>query len=182
MTYRDEDLSVAANRQETIEAILGDLDTKPSKRSAQYRLHIGDLKKSVAAALLHARTWQQARTMSRGSAALLNRLTSQLHVPREDAMTTAESILGGSLVCPFGGRYELKSQRLMNIAGHQNDARHNQLWVSSQQTRWQDYRFGLLDRWRQALFEITLEDTTLTTHVELQLDRSDFQPGTVTAR
>lgn len=184
VTYRNEGVSVAANRQETIEAILGDLNTKPSQRSAQYRLHVGDLRKSEAAKLLHARTWSQARVMSRGNAALLNRLTSQLHVPPENAKATAESILGGSLVCPFGGRYELMPmpQRLLNSAADKKETGHNKLWVSSKAPRWQDYRFRLLDRARQAVFEITLENTTLTTHVELQLDRSDSEPDTVTVR
>ena len=58
----------------------------------------------------------------------------------------------------------------------------NELWMSTKKPTPEKYRLPVLDRIRGAEFELTLEGTTLTTHMDLLMDPVTAPAGTVTAR
>ena len=49
----------------------------------------------------------RARDTSASGSRFMNSLTTQLHVPPENARTLAEALVGGKFACPLGGEYVL---------------------------------------------------------------------------
>jgi len=161
--YREGDLTVFAKHREVIDNVFHKLEVVDAEREAHYRVHFGDLSKAKGVAVTHAMAWSRALKMSRGNERLLNHLTDQLHVPDEKALDTAQSLFRGSLLCPFGGEFQLSSVG--------NGPVEQGLWTSTKSVEWSDYRLPLVNHLHGAEFELTIEGTTLTTHVELLLDQ-----------
>jgi len=139
----------------------------PAERAAKARLRIGDLSKTELAASIHAEGYIRTRKISAGNAYFLHALMQQFHVPGERAKEVAEQLLHGRLVCPLGGRYRLESG-FTDVKRWQSTA-----WEKEslyQETRVpKDFRTPLL-AWLAGLsVEMNIDNTTLSTHIELDV-------------
>jgi hypothetical protein len=78
-----------------------------SKRPAQIRLQIDDLTDKQLATAVSGLGYMRARDTSASASRFMNSLTTQLHVPPENARPIAESLVTGHFACPLGGKYVL---------------------------------------------------------------------------
>jgi hypothetical protein len=97
--------TVFSFQRELIESVSGQLRYEEAKRPAQLRLRIVDLSTTRLAAFANAWGYSRTRDTSLGNLQLLHQIEQQLHVPAADAKTTAELLLGATLVCPLGGEH-----------------------------------------------------------------------------
>jgi hypothetical protein len=74
---------------------------------AQIRLHIDDLTNKQIATSVSGLGYMRARDTSASASRFMNSLTTQLHVPAEDARTVGENLVAGKFACPLGGKYVL---------------------------------------------------------------------------
>lgn len=79
----------------------------PAEDFAQGRIHVGDLKNSQVASFFNILSFRRAAQASRGNSMLLDSIQQQLHIPPEDSLRVAESLLDAKLQCPLGGSYVL---------------------------------------------------------------------------
>jgi hypothetical protein len=137
---------------------------------AQMRLHVGDLSRTNVARLLDMMGFIRARQASDGNTALLNAMVQQLHIPREEALPAAESIIDAKLVCPQGGKYVLSQDK----AGYPR-------WQSTAPREFTEgrYRFPPLGWLRGLDVDVAAVDGMLTAHVEVDMQwpaGSDIPP------
>lgn len=78
-----------------------------AERPAQIRLHIDDLTNKQIATAVNGFGYMRARDTSASASRFMNSLTTQLHVPAEDARALGEDLAGGKFACPLGGKYVL---------------------------------------------------------------------------
>jgi hypothetical protein len=78
-----------------------------AERPAQIRLHIDDLTNKQIATTVNGFGYMRARDTSASASRFMNSLTTQLHVPAENARALGEDLAGGKFACPLGGKYEL---------------------------------------------------------------------------
>jgi hypothetical protein len=79
-----------------------------AERPAQLRLTVRDLTGSDLGHFVNLLGYASARRTSKGNARLLDSLTRQLHVPREECLDVTQRMLGARLVCPLGGEFALR--------------------------------------------------------------------------
>lgn len=111
-----------------------------AERPAQIRLHIDDLHDKQIATGVNGLGYMRARQASASASRFMNSLTTQLHVPPDQARTIAESLVGGHFVDPLGGNYELLEEGERASARGQSNAADNEalptpnarrLWAST---------------------------------------------------
>ena len=78
-----------------------------AERPAQIRLHIDDLSNKQIATAVNGYGYMRARDTSASASRFMNSLTTQLHVPAENARALGETLVGGKFTCPLGGKYVL---------------------------------------------------------------------------
>jgi hypothetical protein len=78
-----------------------------AEQPAQIRLRIDDLHDEQIADAVTAFGYSRARDASASGSRLMNSLTTQLHVPPQDARNVAEQLIAGTFECPLGGEYVL---------------------------------------------------------------------------
>jgi hypothetical protein len=78
-----------------------------AEKAAQIRLHIDDLHDKQVADAVTAFGYSRARDASASGSRFMNSLTTQLHVPPQEARAVAESLIAGKFACPLGGDYKL---------------------------------------------------------------------------
>ncbi len=78
-----------------------------AERPAQIRLHIDDLTNKQIATAVNGYGYMRARDTSASASRFMNSLTTQLHVPAEDARALGEDLVAGKFACPLGGQYVL---------------------------------------------------------------------------
>jgi hypothetical protein len=78
-----------------------------SEVEAQLRAHVEDLSQSKIRPWIVSLYYQRGLDASAGNARFFRLLSQQLHVPAEQARSTAERLLDAQLVCPLGGEYKL---------------------------------------------------------------------------
>jgi hypothetical protein len=104
------------------------LAVEETESAAQIHVHISDVSKSKIKTWFAALDFQRAYETSVGNTRLLHAFVEQLGVPRGDALTAAEKVLGVDLVCTLGGEYQLYESRFgeaywgsTNWPEHRND-------------------------------------------------------------
>jgi hypothetical protein len=133
---------------------------------AQVRVHVGDLSQSKLSGWISTLMADRARQASLGNARLLHALSQQLHVPREDALNTAEHLLDAKLVCPLGGEYQLAESP--GSIGLWQSTR----WSAADSTEPREPYSPLLLEWFRGLdARMTKSDGRLVVHAELDMQR-----------
>ena len=160
------DLCVVAYRKEILERVTPQLKFTEAERPAQLRFRIADLSDASVARILHAMGYLQARRTSGANAQFLNTLMEQLHVDPKSTPEFAERILDARLACPLGGDYRLPQAN--GFPQWRSTAWHEESLYAISEVA-EDYRFPLLERFRGLDIEFSIDRTTLTTRVELEL-------------
>jgi hypothetical protein len=134
--------------------------------SAQIRVHVGDVSNSKLASWVKLLTHTRAKQASVGNVRLLNLLTQQLNVAREESQRTANSLLNTTLSCSLGGKYELSEK--------QGDL----YWQSD---KWSldsaQYDAPLLQWFRGLDAGLTKLDDRLVLHTEIDMQRQAQDSG-----
>jgi len=76
----------------------------------------------------------RARNTSASASRFMNSLTTQLHVPAENARAIGEELVAGKFACPLGGKYVLVDPASPNAPADDaaNEAKGEQLPASNQ--------------------------------------------------
>ncbi len=169
------DAAVFSFKREVLELITPQLEFYDAPRPAQVRLRIDDLSQRYVADLVNSFGYQRARQASLSGSRFMNSLTQQLHVSPEQGRDIAEMLVGGRLVDPLEGAYELTAID----DGHA-------VWVSNALTPQNQfmfidlppaYTFPMLRWFRGLQAELSLTGDTLEAHVELEMsDGRDAAP------
>lgn len=161
------DVNLIAANKRTLQEVAPHVKLVEAERPAQGRLWIGDLRESKIAAGIHAAGYVRARKISAGNVYLIHSLMQQLHVPAERSKAVAEKLLGARLVCPLAGEYQL------NRIGARFDRWHSTAWAHEslfQETRVpEDFRAAVLDWFAGLSLEMNIDNTALSTYIELDV-------------
>jgi hypothetical protein len=174
-----------------------------AEKPAQIRLHVDDLHDKQIADAVSGFGYMRARDASASGSRFMNSLTTQLHVPPQDARAIAESLVSGKFDCPLGGDYKLVDPLGQNgevaspglslsksAAGRPdenlpapNTAR--QLWASTATTPENrflltvipnDYTMPLMNWFRGLDAEVGRANDELTLHADLDMVHIDVGP------
>ena len=99
--------TVAAPQREILEAVTPQLRLVDAARPAQGWLHCGDISHSKLVGFINGIFYRLSKNAAVGNVRFLQELTTQLHVPPEEALKTAELLTDAKLICPLGGTYQL---------------------------------------------------------------------------
>lgn len=162
------DLFVTSSQKAVLEAVTPQMKLEDAPRPAQLRLRIGDLAPLQIAGIMNAYGYERARATSAGNVHFMHALRQQLRVPLKMCGQTMQEVLAARPICPLGGKY-------VTDRGHS-------WWVS---TAWpkefvvsenrvpEGYRFPPLQWFHGLELEFSIDATTLTIHIELELTPSD---------
>jgi hypothetical protein len=103
-------ITVASMKRDVVAEVAGNLDIVDAPQPAQIWLQAGDINGSRIAGLFNQIGYLRARSVSRGNQNFLDRLTTQLGVPPDQALRVAENLLNARVVSPIGGRYEMQNR------------------------------------------------------------------------
>jgi hypothetical protein len=158
---------------------------------AQIRLHIDDLHDKQVADAVTAFGYSRARDASASGSRFMNALTTQLHVPPQDARAIAETLVAGKFACPLGGDYKLSTPD-GEVASATGDAAENLptptdrlLWAStatSPENRFlltvipADYTMPLMNWFRGLDADVGRTNDELTLHAELDMVHLEVGP------
>jgi hypothetical protein len=161
----------------------------PDEKPAQIHLRIDDLSDKQVADAVTAYGYMRARDASASGSRFMNSLTTQLHVPPEDARSVADNLVAGKFDCPLGGDYVLVDP---NAAGNDvpngealpaPDSR--QLWASTATTPENrflltvipaDYTMPMMNWFRGLSADVGRADDELTLHAELDMVHIEVGP------
>jgi len=164
------DVAVVARSKKILKEVYPYAEFIPAERPAKARLRVGDLAGTGVAASINAEGYIRARKVSAGNVFLFHALMQQLHVPGHDAKDVAEQLLHARPVCPLGGEYKMEDSST-NVNRWQSTA-----WKSRSLYREkhvpEGFRTPLLDWLAGLSLEFNIDNTTLSTHIEL-----DVRPG-----
>ena len=99
--------TVAAPQRETLEAVTPQLRLIDAARPAQGWLRCGDISHSKLVGFINGIFYRLSKNAAVGNVRFLQELTTQLHVPPDEALKTAELLTDAKLICPLGGTYQL---------------------------------------------------------------------------
>jgi hypothetical protein len=162
--WRNSDFALTGPSREVLLDRIPSLKLNEAPRPAQLRLHVGDLSTAQVRRYLDAHLYAKAKRTSDGNLALLRTLQQQFGVAPHLALPIGEDLLGARMICPLGGKYELKA--------HQRDGKGPFLeWYSvlPEGLDERNCRSELLDWVRGLDLEFQIDNTSLSTHTELEL-------------
>ncbi len=162
MRRLDGAMILAANK-EILRAVAPRVKLVDAQRAAKGRLWIGDVRQCEAARLIDAEAFLLARKASAGNVQLMRTLTGQLHVPQKKARSTAEELLGAEFVCPLGGKYRFQSGGGWSSSAWKHESVYQIDAVAD------EFRAEVLDWFAGLLVELDIDQTALTTHIEIDL-------------
>jgi hypothetical protein len=174
-----------------------------TEKPAQIRLRIDDLHDKQIADAVTAFGYSRARDASASGSRFMNSLTTQLHVPPQEARTVAENLVAGEFACPLGADYKLVDP----LNSQQDDApappdqdnvavtapavenlpapNARLLWASTATTPENrflltvipaDYTMPLMTWFRGLTADVARVDDELTLHAELDMVHLDVGP------
>jgi hypothetical protein len=165
-----------------------------AERPAQIRLRIDDLHDREIATGVNGLGYMRARQASASASRFMNSLTTQLHVPPDQAHDVAEQLVGGHFEDPLGGKYQLlEDGERASARGHNEGGElpptpgARQLWASTAVTTQNrfllteipaDYQMPLMEWFRGLTLEVARVDSadTLSLHAELGMVHQDVTP------
>jgi hypothetical protein len=158
------DFLVQSGRKDLLEDVTPQIKLEEAERPAQLRLRVADLAPTRAAAILNAYGYERTRRTSAGNVDFMHALMQQLRVPAASARDAMREILAARPVCSMGGEYKLgasKSTWVSTAWTQEFLGNENQVPV--------DFKSPFLQWFRGLDLEFTIDATTLTTHIELEL-------------
>jgi hypothetical protein len=163
-------VAVVAFKKKILDEVVPHAEFVPAERSAKARLRVGDLASTGVAASINAEGYIRARKVSAGNVFLFHALMQQLHISGDDVQDVAEQLLHARPICPLGGEYKLAGG-FTNVNRWQSTA-----WKGASLYREnhvpKGFRTPLLDWLAGLSLEFNIDNTTLSTHIEL-----DVRPG-----
>ncbi len=149
-----------------LEHVSPHLRPEPTDNAAQIRVRIGDISQSKLNGWVTSMNYQRAAQTTQGNVRLLHALSQQLNVPREEALETAERLLGVRLICSLGGEYAMREL---------SDT--HRIWQTTKLPETEirqlpeDYQSPLLKWFRGLSVDLTKLDHQIQTHAELDMQR-----------
>lgn len=166
---RDEFLLISF-KPDLVREVLPQLQMIPVEHPAQVWIDVADLADKQLAGTVNALGYMRARETSVAACRLMNTLANQLHVPRDQCQTVAETLMDGKFVCPLGGTYEL-----VEVAGGEP------MWTSTAiapQNRFtltappEDFQFALMSWFKGLHAEAKLDEQEIAAHIEIDMAKS----------
>ncbi|MBI5756916.1 MAG: hypothetical protein HZA46_00195 [Planctomycetales bacterium] len=161
------DFVTVSNNKMVLEAVTPHLKLEDAVRPAQLRLRVGDLSASQWSHVLMAQGYVRSRKTSAGNVHFFHSLMRDLHVDATDCLAAAERVLAAKPTCPLGGKYALKEFGPGPVRWH-SPTWANEYFAAETGVP-ENYRFPLLDWLRGLDLEFSIDRTTLSTHIELEL-------------
>lgn len=190
---RSDDFFLFSLQRDVLMEVGPQLAMVEAESPAQIRLWIDDLHDKQIATGVNGLGYMRSRQASTSASRFMNSLTTQLHVPPDQARDFAERLVGGHFVDPLGGEYELleDGERTSARGPGPDEAlpapgvRH--LWASSAvapPNRFllteipADYQMPLMEWFRGLSLEIARVDSAdvLTLHAELDMVHQEVAP------
>src|SRR5262245_31257376 len=164
--------SVLAFEPQLLADVTPQLRVVESEIEAQIRLHVEDLSQSKIKPWIVGLYYQRGMTASAGNARFLALLQQQLHVPLEQAKSTAEDLLDARLVCPLGGEYKLTEDLNGGMKSWQSTA-----WAQRNgATVPENFEAPLLKWFRGLDAHLTRSGDQLYSRIELDMQRQPTAP------
>jgi hypothetical protein len=165
------DFVAASNDKAVLEAVTPQFKLEDAARPSQLRLRVGDLSASQWSRILTAHGYVRARKTSAGNVHFFHALMRDLHVDPADCFATAGRVLSAKPTCPLGGKYALKEFGPGPVRWHSPNWANE--YLAAETGIPEKYRFPLLDWLRGLDLEFSIDRTTLSTHIELELQPKD---------
>lgn len=160
---------VAVSKDKAIlETVTPQLTLEAAVRPAQLRLRVADLTSSQWSRLLTAQGYERARRTSAANVHFFHALMRDLHVDAAAGLVTAERILAAKPTCPLGGRYDLNEFGPGPVHWHSLAALSGR-FPDAESSIPEKYRVPFLAWLRGLDLEFSIDRTTLSTHIELEL-------------
>ncbi len=163
------DIHTASHRRDVLEKVTPQLKFIEAERDAQIRLKINDISSAKSVKLLHAQGYMRARETSAGNVQFMNTLMEQMKVEPEQAKEISEFLLGATMICPLGGEYMLRQANGL-------PQWHSTAWKDSSFYEVteipENYKFPFLQVFRGLNLEFSIDRTTLTTYLEVDLKKT----------
>lgn len=105
---QNDQFTVFSFQREILETVVPQLRFEKAERPAQLRLQIGDVSRARITPTLNDLAYARTRESSLNNLRLMHALDQQLHVPPAACKEAAEFLLDAKLICPLGGKYELR--------------------------------------------------------------------------
>jgi hypothetical protein len=165
--------SVLAFDPQLLASVTPELRVVEAETPAQIRLHVGDLSQAKFRPWITNLYYSRALEASAGNVRFLHALNHQLRVPMAECKAVAEDLLGGQLVCPLGGKYELVQDAEGEAAGWQSTA-----WAGRSLAAAPEKFEAPLLRWFRGVDAHLIKDgDRLTARAELDVQREPPEPG-----
>lgn len=157
--------------QDILKEVAPLMETETVENPSQLHVHIGDIKNSKFGQWADGLDFQRGWETSVGNIHLMHLLTQQLHVPVEDAKSTAEQILNAQLICPLKGKYEVQTnddgtRRWVSTA-----------WIDGKKQSRMRYVSPLMSWLRGLELAITIEADRVVAEGTLDIDREKRAGG-----
>lgn len=160
-----QEFSVLSFDPKLLAQVSAELQTEEVEHEAQIRIHVGDLSQAKLQEWVNAATYARAYQASRGNVRLLHTLAQQLGVPRDQALTAAETLLDAKLVCPLGGTYRLEQTPAtvpLWTSTH---------WPAADGGRPAEYRAPVLEWFRGLESELIKDAERVVLHTQVDMQR-----------
>ncbi len=102
-----ENFAVLSFHPRVLEEVVPRLTVVDAARPAHGRIRVADLRDTQFAMGIDSFVARRAKAVSMGNVHFMDSLIQQMHVPPAECQGVAESLLGGKLVCPVGGKFVL---------------------------------------------------------------------------
>lgn len=167
---RRDDFLLISFKPDVVQQVLPQLATVDAEAPAQAWVDVADLTGTELSHTANALGYARSREASVAACRLMNTLSNQLRVPRDQARDVAERLMDGRFVCPLGGKYELT-----DVEGGAAQ------WTSTAialQNRFllaappEDFQLALLTWFLGLRAEMRLDADELTAHVEVDMAKS----------
>jgi hypothetical protein len=192
---RADDFFLFSFKRDVLLEVGSQLAMVDAEAPAQIRLHVDDLSDKQIADAVTAYGYMRSRDTSASAARFMNSLTTQLHVPPQDARPLAEALVGGKFDCPLGGDYELVDPSIpLPVPGEGLEEGSEQLpapntarllWASTAtppENRFlltvipADYTMPLMQWFRGLDAQVARIDDELTLHAEIDMVHLEVGP------
>jgi hypothetical protein len=173
---QDDHFTVFSFQRDVLATVTPQLHFEPAQRPAQIRLHVGDLSHAQITPVLNELGYTRTKETSLSNLRLMHALDQQLHIPPAACKEAAEFLLDAKLICPLGGRYELRETpggqpRWISTAlekGETSGAAGNHVP--------EGYQSPPLNWFRGLDLDATMTDKHISAHAEVDMQMPAAQP------